>query len=93
MSQANGGSIPPLGRRSVPVYKRAREESGKDVGDCNEVRGHCPAPTMEENRAAAISMLPDPDPTKAHPCDGCGKDIRKVSKSAASATTAHENQP
>ena len=95
MAQANGRSIPPLGEGSASVHKRAREESGKDVGDCDEVRGHCPAPTMEENMAAAISMLPDADPTKAHPCDGCGKDMREVSRAAVAkycCYTAHEKQ-
>ena len=80
MAQANGGSIPSRGGRSAQVQKRSRDESG-DVGDADEVRGHCRTLTTE-NREAAISMLPDPDPTKVHPCDGCGKDVREVSRAA-----------
>lgn len=95
MAQANGRSIPPLGAGSAPVHKRTREESeNNDIGDCDEVRGHCPATTME-NRAAAINMLPNPDPTKAHPCDGCGKDMREVSRAVVANYcyyTAHEKQ-
>ena len=81
MAQANGGSIPSRGGRSAQVQKRAREESG-DVGDTDEVRGHYRTPTTKENREAAISMLPDPDPTKVHSCDGCGRDLREVSRAA-----------
>ena len=92
MAQENEGGMPPLGGRSAPKQKRAREESG-DVGDADEVRGHCPAPTTKENRDAAISMLPDPDPTKAHSCDGCGKDVKGVSRARVVNYCCHSEHP
>lgn len=81
MAQANGDSTPPLGGRSSPVHKRAREESAHDVGDCDE-EVHCPAPKMDENREAAISMLPGLDLTKDQPCHGCRKYLPRVSEAA-----------
>lgn len=83
MAQADGESPPPAWWKIRTVHKRVREESANDIGDCDEVRGHsCPAPTTNEIREVAINMLPGPDPTKDHPCDGCGNEVTGVSRAA-----------
>ena len=91
MAQANGSSPPPLGGAgSSSVQKRAREESAGDVGDTDEARGHCRvACTVQENREAAIDMLPNANPTKTRPCNACGKDVTGVSRAAVDCYCHH----
>lgn len=43
---------------------------------------HRPDRPSEADRAAAINMLPNPDPTSTHTCDACARDIMGVSTRA-----------
>eukprot|EP00904_Undaria_pinnatifida_P006436 jgi/Undpi1/2922/HiC_scaffold_14.g06299.m1 len=72
MAQASISLIPHLGERSSAVDKLTREESGRggDVDD-GAPRHSGGRTTAKQNRKAAISMLPNPDPAKVQSCAAC----------------------
>lgn len=67
MAQANGGSVPITeGEGGVGVVVSEQQQQQQHQQTC-------------PHREAAISMLPQADPTDGMSCDSCNKDIKFVS--------------
>lgn len=76
MAQANGDSTPNCGSPPGKLAGGGEQAAGR-ARDVAAMRALGPA--SQEDREAAINMLPNADPT-IHSCDACNKDITGVRK-------------
>ena len=79
MAQANGDSTPNCGSPPSKLAVGGEQAAGRARG---VAAMRALGPISQEDREAAINMLPNADPT-IHSCDACNKDITGVRKGHA----------